>query len=162
MVAPPSAPPLAEEHAKLTRDPYLRLPKAILLAYVDLFADEFLGMAQGTRHRHRHVCRTLFHALDKVFRPLDRQDTKQRKEVLLLKKLEAGECSWSKCHTMLEWIAELFNMTITLPPHRVARLKEIVLSIPSTQHRVGFRQVAPCPWKIALNGTRPPRSQGIV
>ena len=28
-------------------------------------------------------------------------------------------------------------MPITLPPHRVARLKEIVSSIPRTQHRVG-------------------------
>ena len=29
-------------------------------------------------------------------------------------------------------------MTITLPPHRVARIKKIVLSIPRTQHRVGI------------------------
>ena len=71
-VEPPSAPPLAAEHTQLTRNPYLRRPKAKLLAYVDIFVDEFLGLAQGPRHRRRHVHRTLFHALDKVFRPLDR------------------------------------------------------------------------------------------
>ena len=74
----------------MTRDPYLRRTKSKLRVYVVVFVDEFLGLAQGPRHRCRHVCRNLFHALDKVFRPLDRQDTKQRKEVLSLKKLEAG------------------------------------------------------------------------
>ena len=81
-IAPPPAPPLAQEHFKLTRDPYLRLSKANLLAYVDVFVDDFLGLAQGPRHRRRHVRRTLFHALDKVFRPLDRQDTNHHKEFL--------------------------------------------------------------------------------
>ena len=75
-VEPPPAPLLTQEHANLTRDPYLQRPNAKLLAYVDVFVDEFLGMAQGHRHRRRHVRRALFHALDKVFRPLDRQDAK--------------------------------------------------------------------------------------
>ena len=51
---------------------------------MDVFVDDFLGLAQGPRHRH--VRRTLFQELDKVFRPLDRQDTKQRKELLSQKK----------------------------------------------------------------------------
>ena len=94
-IAPPPAPPLAQEHTKLTRNPYLQHPKANILAYVDVFVDDFLGLAQGPRHHCRHVRRTIFHALDKVFQPLDGQDTKQRKEVLSIKKLEAGDCSWS-------------------------------------------------------------------
>ena len=89
-IAPPPAPPLAEEHAKLTRNPYLRRPKAKLLAYVEVFVDDLLELAQGPWHCRRHVRRTLFHTLDKVFRPLERQDTKQCKEVPPLKKLEAG------------------------------------------------------------------------
>ena len=108
-----------------------------LLDYVDVFVDDFLGLAQGPRHCRRHVRRTLFHALDKVFRPLDQQDASQRKEVLSLKKLDAGDLSWSTCQTMLGWIVDLVNMTIPLPPHRVARLKEIVSAIPRTQWRVG-------------------------
>ena len=115
----------------------LQRPNAKLLSYVDVFGDDFLGLAQGPRHRHRHVRRTLFHALDKVLRPLDRKDATQRKEVLSLKKLDAGDCSWSTCQTMLGWIFDSVNMTIALPPHRVARLKEIVHAIPCTQRRVG-------------------------
>ena len=103
---------------------------------MDACVDDFLGLAQGPRNRRRHVRCTLFHTLDKVSRPLDRQDTKQRKEVLSLKELEAGYCSWYTFHTMLGWIVDSVNMTITLLPHRVVRLKEIILSIPCIQHRV--------------------------
>ena len=137
VIDPPPAPTLTQEHSLLTCGPYLWRPKAKLLAYVDVFVDDFLRLAQGPRHRRRHVRRTLLHALDKVFRPLDRQDARQRKEVLSLKKLDAGDCSWSICQTMLGWIVNFINMTIALPPHRVARLKEIVHSIPRTQQRVG-------------------------
>ena len=62
------------EHTILTRDPYLRRPKAKLLAYMDVFVDNFLGLAQGPRHRLHHVRRTLL-LLDKVLLPVDRQDT---------------------------------------------------------------------------------------
>ena len=78
-IEPPPAPPLTHVHAQLTHYPYLRRPKDKLLAYVDVLVDDFLRLAQGPRHRRRHVLRTLFHALDKVFWPLDRQDAKQRK-----------------------------------------------------------------------------------
>ena len=112
----------------MTRDPYLRCLKAKLLTYVDIFVDDFLGLLQGPQHLRRHVCCTLFHTLDKVFRPLDRQDTKQRKELLPLKKLKAGDRSWSKCQTMLGCIVDSINMTITLPLH------------PRSQRRVGVNK----------------------
>ena len=129
-IEPPPAPLLTQEHAKLTRDPYLNRPNAKLLAYVDVFVGDFLGLAKGPRHRRRHVQHTLFHALDKLFQPLDRQDAKQRKEVLSLKKLDARNSSWLTCQTMLGWIFDSINMTIALPPHCVARLKEIIHVIP--------------------------------
>ena len=131
-VDPPPAPLLTQEHANLTRNPYLRRPNTKLLAYVDVFVDNFLGLAQGPMQRRCHVRRTLFHALDKVFRSLHQQDATQRKEVLSLKKLDAGDCYWSTCQTMLGWIVDSVNMTIALPPHCVARLKEIVHAITRT------------------------------
>ena len=88
----------------MTRYPYLQSPNVKILAYVDVFVDDFLGLAQGTWHRRRHVRRTLFHALDKVFRPLNSQDTTQRKEFLSLKNLDAGDCSWSTFQNLLGWI----------------------------------------------------------
>ena len=68
-----------------------------------------------------------------MFRQLDRQDSKQRKDVFSLKKLDAVDCSWLTCQTMLGWIVDSINMTISLPPHCLARLNEIVHAIPRTQ-----------------------------
>ena len=86
------APSLDKHLGALPRDPYLGRKKSQLLQYVDVFVDDFLGLAQGPRHSRRHVRRTLFHALDKVFRPLDSKDIEEWKEVLSLKKLDAGDC----------------------------------------------------------------------
>ena len=44
-ISPPLAPPLAKGHTQLTSNPYPRRPKAKLLAYVDVFVDDFLGLA---------------------------------------------------------------------------------------------------------------------
>ena len=57
---------LNKQLGALPRDPYLGRKNSQLLQYVDVFVDDFLGLAQGPRHRRRHVCRTLFHALEKV------------------------------------------------------------------------------------------------
>ena len=136
-VETPPVPPLAKEHAQLTCDLYLRHKNAKLLAYVDVFMDDFFGLAQGPRHFRHHVCRTLFHILDKVFRPLNMQDAKQLKEVLSIKKLDAWDCSWYTCQTLIGWIVDTINMTITLPPHQLARLEAIMSAIPRSQSRMG-------------------------
>ena len=113
-VAPPPVPLLENKHAQLTRDPYLRCTNAKLLADVGVFLDDFLGLAQGPQHRRYHVRRTLSHALDKVFWSLNRQDAKKCNEVLSLKKLDTGDCSWSTFQTLLGWIVYSINMTINL------------------------------------------------
>ena len=43
----PPAPSLAETHAQFTRDLYLWCTNAKLLAYVNVFVNDFLGLAQG-------------------------------------------------------------------------------------------------------------------
>ena len=88
------APSLNKQLGALPRNPYLGRKNSQLLQYVDVFVNDFLGLAQGPRHRRRHVRRTLFHALDKVFRPLDSTDIGERKEVLSLKKLDTGDWLW--------------------------------------------------------------------
>jgi hypothetical protein len=40
----------------------------------------------------------------------------------------------------LGWIIDTINMTIQLPPHRVARLAEILASIPPTQRRTSVKK----------------------
>ena len=73
-------------------EPPIHCRNTQLLLYVGVFVDDFLGMVQGLTQRLCHVCRTLFHALEKVLRPLDKMDPTHRKELLLLKKLDAGDC----------------------------------------------------------------------
>ena len=63
----------------LSQDPLLLSTNTQILAYVDVYVDDFLGLAQVPTHRHRHVRRTLFHDLDKVFRPLGKLYPPQRK-----------------------------------------------------------------------------------
>ena len=89
------APSLDKQLVALPRKPYIGRKNSQLLQYVDVFVDDFLGLAQGPRHGCLHVRRTLFHALDKVFCPIDSKDIWERKEVLSPQKLDAGDCSWS-------------------------------------------------------------------
>ena len=73
------SPSLDKQLGDLPRDPYLGRKNSQLLHYVDVFVDDFLGLAQGLWNCRRHVRHTLFHALDKVFRPLDSKDIEERK-----------------------------------------------------------------------------------
>ena len=56
--------------------------RGLIFPIDDVFVDDFLWLAQGLTHRRHYMCRTLFHTLDKVFRPLEKLDPPQRKEVL--------------------------------------------------------------------------------
>ena len=38
---------------------------------VDVFVDDFLGLAQGSADRRRHITRTLLHTIDEVLQPAD-------------------------------------------------------------------------------------------
>ena len=77
-----------------------------------------------------------FSCLQQIFRPLDSKDIGERKEVLSLKKLDAGDCSWSTCKLLLGWVVDTINMTISLPPHRANRFRDILAEIPATQKRI--------------------------
>ena len=109
------------------------------LSYVDVFVDDFLGLAQEHSNSVR-VRRILMHAIDDVFRPLDSNDSPFRRQPISLKKLEKGDCSWSTIKVILGWIIDTVSMTIQLPPHRVERLADILSSIPVTQKRTSVRK----------------------
>ena len=114
-----------------------------------MFVDDFLGLVQGPRHRRRHVRRTFFHALDKIFHPLDSTDIEERKEVLSLKNLDAGDCSWSTCKLLLGWVVDTINIMISLPPHRADRFRDILAEIPATQKRISVNK-----WHLCLSELR--------
>ena len=70
------------------------------LEYVDVFVDDFIGLAQGRRSRRR-VRRILLHAVDDVLRPLDATDSPFCRGPVSLKKLRDGNCSWATVKLVL-------------------------------------------------------------
>lgn len=128
----------AEVESLPSRDPCLP-SQSSPAAYVDVFVDDFIKLAQGEATRRR-VRSLLFHALDSTFRPNDFHDSIHRREPNSIKKLRKGDCSWSQIKQILGWIVNTATMTISLPPHRVERLAEILASIPTTQKRCSVKK----------------------
>ena len=79
---------LKESLKRLSRYTDLSRNNAKPISYVEVFANECLGLDQGTAHRRRHLRHNLFRTLEMVSWPLDPADTVQHKENLCLRKLE--------------------------------------------------------------------------
>ena len=122
----------------LERDPSLP-SQSRPLSYVDIFVDDFIGLAQDLTNGRR-VRRILLHAIDDVIRPLSESDNVHRREPVSLKKLRQGDCSWSTVKQILGWVIDTVSMTIHLPPHRLQRLGELLASIPATQKRTSVKK----------------------
>ena len=120
------------------RDPCLpSQPSAA--AYIDVYVDDFLALAQRPHNKER-VRNTLLHAVDSVFRPSDFRDNYDRRQPVSIKKLQQGDLSWSTCKKILGWIVDTVSMTISLPPHRQQRLHDILYSIPPQQKRISIKK----------------------
>ncbi|KAL3823338.1 hypothetical protein ACHAXA_010473, partial [Cyclostephanos tholiformis] len=145
-------PPTCPSHVpSIPRDPALpRLGKR--LSYIDVFVDDFVGLAQDatdSSSNRRRVRRILLHAVDDVFRPLKPGDSPTRQEPVSLSKLRKGDCSWSTMKSVLGWIIDTSTLTIHLPSHRAARLAEILASLPWTQRRTSISK-----WHTVLGELR--------
>ena len=92
---------------------------------MNIFVDAFLGQSQGLAHRRRHVRRTSFHAVDKVFQPLDADNSSNQKEVLSLKNLDAGDFTWSTCKVLLGLVVGKLNTKLSMTPQWDNRFWEI-------------------------------------
>ena len=95
------------------------------LAYVDVYVDDFVKLAQGWANALR-VRRHTYHAIDSVFRPNDSSDPGHRKEPISVKKLKKGDDHWSTRKTILGWDIDTRAMTVSLPPHRQQRLLDLL------------------------------------
>ena len=122
----------------MLQDPPLPSTKE-LLAYIDVFVDDFIALSQGSQNR-QGVRNILLRAVDQIFRPNDYYDDEFRREPVSLKNLKQGDVSWSTIKTVLGWVINTTTMTIHLPEHRVERLAEILASIPATQKRLSLKK----------------------
>ena len=130
--------PASVDLSPVVRDPSLPFPTEPL-SYVDVFVDDFIGLAQQQSNCRRVRC-ILLTAIDDVFRPNDPDDSPARREPVSLKKLRQGDCSWGTIKLVLGWVIDTINMTIHLPSHRVDRLADILASVPVTQKRTSVKK----------------------
>ena len=131
----------------------------IPLSYIYFFVDNFLGLDQDPRHQLHRVWCTLFHILEKLFRPLEALDLPHFKEVFSLKNIYSGDCYWSIFQLILVWLVYMFNIMLFLPPHHIALFKDIFSVILDSQnqtsiykwHQILFKL---CSMVLAFPGTR--------
>lgn len=128
-----TAPP--KQHRPLGAQ-YARTPAA----YTDVYVDDFITVAQGSRRRRLDIKRKFLHSLDQVFRPLSPCDGPHRQEPASEKKFKQGDGTWATKKLVLGWIIDTIESTITLPPHRIQRLHELLASVPRTTKRISIKR----------------------
>jgi hypothetical protein len=100
------------------------------LAHVDVYIDDFIGVAQ--QPRLQPTLRCLLHAVDQIFRfPAHVDDKPLRKQVISETKLAAGDGAWSTSKIILGWLLDTAQGTLLLPPHKADRLQDLLLTFSS-------------------------------
>ena len=123
-------------------------PSTRPLAYVDVYMDDFLGLAQGHPGLRERVRATIFHSIDDVLRPNAPTDNSHRKEPISLSKLAKGDAKWATRKVLLGWIVDSISETIELPEHRRLRFLHILEDLQ------GRRRVSVKDWHKALGELR--------
>ncbi len=144
---------ISQAHA-VPVDPFeptiLRPPTAPLhqpLSLVDVYVDDFIGLAQPPLSTH--TLRALLHSVDKVFRSHPVPDDKPwRKATISSSKLATGDGAWSTRKTILGWDIDTAAGTIGLPEHKADRLRHIL------QHFATLRRTSRKKWQSLLGELR--------
>lgn len=130
-------------------DPHLALARRRAKAWVDVYMDDFIGVAQGTPKHLAWVRRVLFDSIDDIFRPLQPGDLAERQEPISVKKLAQGDAAWATSKTVLGWLLDTQSQTITLPPRRHQRLLDLLDSYPRRRSKIPFTE-----WRKTLGELR--------
>jgi hypothetical protein len=119
----------------------------------DIYVDDFLGLVQGNKHQRRQVKRALLHDIDSVMRPLDADDSIHWQEPASLKKMGKGDATWATVKTILGWILDNVDKTISLPAHRLLRLMELLDSVSTGQKRISLKKWQQLPGELCSMAT---------
>jgi len=95
------------------------------LQYVDIYIDDFLGLAQQpclqpTLH---HIVQGIFQIFRDEPHPDDPPD---RRHIISEMKLAKGDAAWSTQKIILGWLLDTAKGTLSLPSHKAARLRLIL------------------------------------
>jgi hypothetical protein len=116
------------------------LPASPPLAQIDIYVNDFIGVAQGSHPFLERVRRTLFETVDEVLHPLEETDAcANREEPISVKKLRKGDGAWNTTKVILGWKLNTLTLTTELTPSKFACLHQI-LDIPTTQKRAGLQK----------------------
>jgi hypothetical protein len=77
--------------------------------------------------------RSLLHSADALF--FDTTEDTTSHAVISQSKIDKGDVTWSTQKTLLGWVVDTASMTMTLPPHRQARLLNLISEI-AQRHQV--------------------------
>jgi hypothetical protein len=102
--------------------------------------DDFLAASQLSGADLDQARSTLFEAIDAVLRPLLPTNNPHCKDPISIKKLLKGDAAWSTQKCILGWTMFTMARTIELPSHQLARLHEILQSIPHSKHWTSRRK----------------------
>ena len=117
------------------------------VAHVDVFVDDFIGIAQGSRRRCLNTRRCIMHAIDDVFARPDEHHP-DRKEAISEKKLNKGDGGWNHRKEVLGWILDTSEGTLELTDRRKARIETIFEDLR------GKRRVSIKKWQRVLGELR--------
>ena len=114
--------PLADDLIVARPRPLLQLehcaPLLTLLGpvtHVDVFIDDFISLAQGSRCRCQNIWHCIMHVVNQVFTQRD-SDTAQQKEAIFEKKLDKGDGGWWQWKEILGWNLDSNLGTLELMP----------------------------------------------
>jgi hypothetical protein len=110
------------------------------LNFTDVYMDDFIAASQLSGADLDRSRATLFESIDSVLRPLLPSDNPHRKDPISIKKLLKGDAAWATRKSILGWTIDTVRRTVELPPHRLARLHELLASIPRGQNRTSRRK----------------------
>ena len=110
------------------------------LNYWDVYMDNFCGLAQGNNWKQWQTKGILLHLLDKVFWPVDKQDTQYRQKLALRKKMLKGDATWATTKDVLSWTIDTVKGTPELPARQKRRLLELLQSINPRQRWIDVKQ----------------------
>ena len=116
-----------------------RMYSAEPVAYVDVYVDDEIGLAQGPKQARTRVTRAIMHNMDKVMRPLSPTNLPDRREPISTTKLEKGDGFMTTKKTILGWEFDTVEMTIHLSARRRKRLHELLAELPATKKKVSIK-----------------------
>ena len=132
------------------------------LKFNDVYVDDFLQLIQGPPAVRAWARRVLFHTIDEVFRPPRDGDPPSHQEPISIKKLGKGDAHWGTRKVVLGWIIDTVQATIELPPRRLQRLQDILVSLPRTKKRIAVRQWHKILGELRRAGPIPPAIQNAL